>query len=146
MVSASLLIRLERAWLLTAISVAGMVISPVLSIVLVPRFAERFGAGGAGMGAAWALTLTECIIAGVMTWQLRSRAFDRRSLMLIGKTLALGVAVALMDLALRGLGPWRLIIDVVVYAGVGLLIGAIDLVVLRRLVSSVRSRQAAVAA
>lgn len=145
MVSASLLIRLERAWLLTAISVAGMVISPVLSIVLVPRFAERFGAGGAGMGAAWALTLTECFIAGVMTWQLRSRAFDRRSLMLIGKTLALGLAVAMMDLALRGLGPWRLLIDVVVYAGVGLLIGAIDLVVLRRLVSSVRSRQAAVA-
>ncbi|MCC6241518.1 MAG: flippase [Gemmatimonadaceae bacterium] len=146
MVSASLLVRLERAWMLTSISLAGMVISPMLSLLLVPRFAARFGAGGAGMGAAWALTLTECFIAGSMTWQLRSRAFDRRSVALIGKTLALGLSVAIMDMAIRPLGVWRLPLDAIAYVGVGLLIGVIDVAMLRRVARTVRSRPPEVAA
>ena len=146
MVSASLLVRLDRAWTVTNISLAGMVLSPTLNFLLVPRFAQRFGEGGAGMGAAWALTLTECFTAGVMTWQLGSRAFDKRSLLLIGKTLLLGLAVALMDMALRPLGAWRLPIDAVAYVGVGVAIGVIDVPALWEIARGVLSRRSAAVA
>jgi O-antigen/teichoic acid export membrane protein len=140
MVSASLLVRLDRAWTVTTISLLGMMLSPTLNLLLVPRFAVRFGAGGAGMGAAVALTLTECFTAGMMTWQLRSRAFDRASLLLIAKTLALALGVGALDLALRPLGAWRLPIDVAAYLVAGVAFGLISIRALRDLARAVMTR------
>jgi O-antigen/teichoic acid export membrane protein len=126
MVSASLLVRLERAWTVTIISLLGMIVSPSLNFVLVPRFAALYGVGGAGMGAAWALTLTELFTAGTMTWQLGSRAFDRQSVSLIGKTMLLALGVAAADLVMRRFGYWRIPIDVALYLGIGTLWKIID--------------------
>jgi O-antigen/teichoic acid export membrane protein len=126
MVSASLLVRLERAWTVTVVSLLGMIVSPTLNFLFVPRFAAAYGVGGAGMGSAWALTLTELFTAGAMTWQLGSRAFDRQSVLLIGKTMVLALGVAAVDVALRGLGFWRLPIDVALYLGIGMLWKIID--------------------
>jgi O-antigen/teichoic acid export membrane protein len=142
MVSASLLVRLDRAWTVTWISLGGMLISPTLNTLFVPRFAAHFGAGGAGLGAASALTLTECFTAGAMTWALRSRAFDRASLTLIGKTLALAIAVMVLDHVMRPLGFWRLPIDGAAYLAAGMAIGAIDVPVLLDLARGALSRRA----
>lgn len=142
MVSASLLVRLDRAWTVTAISLLGMVLSPTLNMLLVPRLALRYGAGGAGMGAAVSLTLTECFTAGMMTWTLGSRAFDRSTLLLITKTLALAVGVGALDLALRPLGAWRLPIDVMAYLAAGVAFGLINVRALITLAKTVMARGA----
>lgn len=126
MVSASLLVRLDRAWAVTGISLAGMAISPALNFLLVPRFALHYGAGGAGMGAATALTLTECFTAGTMTWVLGSRAFNRQTAKLIAQTMVLAMLVVVMDWLMRPLGVWRLPIDVAMYVGLGIRFNLID--------------------
>jgi O-antigen/teichoic acid export membrane protein len=143
MVSASLLVRLNRAWTVTIISLGGMLLSPTLNLLFVPRFGALFGIGGAGMGAATALTLTECFTAGAMTWALGSRAFDARSLRLIGMTLALALAVAALDIAIRPLGIWRLPIDVAAYVAAGIALRLIDVPTMLEMVRGVLSRRAA---
>ncbi len=129
MVSASLLVRLERGWAVTWVSMSGMVIAPTLNLALVPVFYERFGAGGAGMGAATALTLTELVTASAMSWLLRAQAFDRRTAVVMGKTFAVGLAVIALDQAMRhrGFGGWRLLLDGALYLGGVVAWGALDL-------------------
>jgi hypothetical protein len=129
MVSASLLVRLERGWAVTWVSMSGMVIAPALNLALVPVFYERFGAGGAGMGAATALTLTELVTASAMSWLLRAQAFDRRTAVVMGKTFAVGLAVIALDQAMRhrGFGGWRLLLDGTLYLGGVVAWGALDL-------------------
>ena len=127
-VSATLLVRMDRGWQVTWVSVSGMVLAPALNLFLVPRCFAYFGQGGAGIGAATSLTLTELYTTGVMTWMLGMQAFDKRSIMALAKTFAIGLAVALMDIQLRhtGLGAWRLVVDGLVYLVAVVATGALD--------------------
>lgn len=143
MVSASLLVRLDRAWSVTWISIGGMIISPSLNTLFIPRFGAHFGVGGAGLGSATALTLTECFTAGAMTWALRSRAFDRPRLVLVLKTMALALGIIALDHLLRPLGVWRLPIDAALYLGTGVALRIIDVPTLLELVRGALSRRRA---
>ena len=128
-VTATLLVRMGRGWAVTWTSVAGMCLAPALNLFLVPRCFERFGAGGAGIGAAISLTLTELFTTGVMTYLLGMHAFDRRSMVALLKTLVCGVIVIAADQAMRigGLGAVRLLVDAALYLTLVTVSGALDI-------------------
>lgn len=128
-VTATLLVRMGRGWAVTWTSVAGMLLAPALNLYLVPRCFERFGPGGAGIGAAIALTVTELFTTGTMTYLLGTHAFDRRSVVSLAKTLVCGVLVIAADQAMvhAGLGAVRHLADALLYVILVTVSGALDL-------------------
>lgn len=135
-VCGSLLIRMGRGWVATWISVAGMVIAPLLNLLLVPKFMAYFGPGGAGMGAATCLSLTELFAASAMMYSLGLEIVDRRTITVLSKTLVVGLGVIAMDHFLIPIGAWRLPIDGLAYVGVAILVGAIDVKGLKAIVQN----------
>lgn len=125
-VCGSLLVRMGRGWVATGISVAGMVLAPVLNLLIVPRFQAHFGAGGAGMGAAACLSLTELFAAGAMMYALGLDIVDRRTISVVTRTILVSIGVIGLDLLLMPIGAWRLPVDALAYVGGGVLLGAID--------------------
>lgn len=136
-VSASVLVRLERSWMVTIISVSGMIVTPILDLYLVPRCQAAFGPGGAGIGASIVQIATELYITVWMTALLGRRAFDRRSILVVARTLGVCAVVVAVDRLLAGSTPggWRLLADGVLYFGLAVWSGALDL---RALVALVR--------
>lgn len=117
MVAASVLIRLERGWAVTAISLAGLVVNATLNWLLIPAAWHALGRGGAGVGAAWALVVTETFVTVLMMILLGRRAFDRRSATTLAKTALACLAVVAADHLLAHVGPVRVAIDALLYAG-----------------------------
>jgi O-antigen/teichoic acid export membrane protein len=150
MVSGTILVRLERAWAMTWVTVAGMVLSPALNLVLVPAGLRLLGRGGAGVGAGAALVLTETFTAGVFLWLVGRRGVDRRLAVALGKMIAVCAAVAAADALLAPLGIWRLAVDALLYAAGVLATGAVHagdaLGLVRGLVASRRRAPAAAGA
>jgi O-antigen/teichoic acid export membrane protein len=145
-VSASILVRLERGWAVTFISISGMVVTPILDLLLIPRCVAAFGRGGGGIGAATALMITEIYTTVLLTWLLGDRAFDRRSVVVLYKTLAICGVVVLLNYALGPLGGWRLLADGGVYIFLVVAWKAADLRALKLLVAAaVRSKTAPLA-
>lgn len=149
MVCGSLLVRMGRGWVATGISVAGMLIAPVLNLLLVPQFQQRFGPGGAGMGAATCLSLTELFAAGAMMYALGREIVDRRTVAVLLKTVLVCLAVIALDWMLLPMGAWRLLADGAVYVGAAVLIGAVDvkglMTIARNVLAERRGQQADVA-
>jgi O-antigen/teichoic acid export membrane protein len=140
-VSASILVRLERGWAVTFISISGMVVTPLLDLLLIPRFVAAFGRGGGGIGAATALMITEIYTTVILTWLLGDRAFDRRSVVVLYKTLAICGVVVLLNYVLSPLRGWRLLVDGAVYIFLVVAWKAADLRALRLLIAAaVRSK------
>jgi O-antigen/teichoic acid export membrane protein len=125
MVSASLLVSFGRGWAVTGVGIVGTLVAPALSMTLVPIFAARFGDGGAGMGAATSLTITETCTALGMAYLVGRNAFDKRTLTVIGKTVLCGAVVACVDLLLPR-APWRLIPEGLLYVVLVVATGALD--------------------
>jgi O-antigen/teichoic acid export membrane protein len=125
--SANALILTGRAWTQAFISIAGLALNPFLNWLLLTR-AAQLGDGGAGVGAAWAQVGTELGVTAAMTALVGRRAFDRRSVVMIVKTLVVcGVVIAIDLLALQGLhGLVRLAVDGVLYLLGVLLTRALD--------------------
>jgi O-antigen/teichoic acid export membrane protein len=138
-VSATLLVRLERAWALTWITVTGMIVSPALNLLLIPEGLRMFGRGGAGIGAAITLVITELATTIAMTWLLRGRVFDRRSVTMITKTLIVSVLVIVLDLLIARVGLWRLAIEAMTYLAVVIWWGALDVRGMWAIVRQVRA-------
>ncbi|HEX4620543.1 MAG TPA: flippase [Myxococcaceae bacterium] len=114
-VSATTLIRLGRPWMMTCISLGGLVVTPVLDYLLIPRASQAFGPAGGGLGCAMAIVVTEtCVIIAQMSL-IGRRAFDRRSLSMIAKTLAACAVVLVVDHWLGAWGWGRLLIDAALY-------------------------------
>jgi O-antigen/teichoic acid export membrane protein len=110
-VSASILVRLERGWAVTFISISGMIVTPILDFLLIPRCLAAFGRGGGGIGAATALLITEIYTTFLLTWLLGDRAFDRRSVVVLYKTVAICGIVVLLNHVLGSFRGWRLVAD-----------------------------------
>ena len=127
-VTATLLIRLDRGWAVTWVSVSGMFLAPALNLWLVPLCFAKLGQGGAGIGAALSLTGTELFTTGVMCYLLGRHAFDRRLVVALLKTFVIGAIVVVGDLTMKNLdlGFWRLVIDAVFYISAVTLTGALD--------------------
>ena len=126
MVSASVLVRLDRGWAVSWVSVSGMFISPVLNLWLVPHGLRALGPGGAGVGAGTALVLTELYTAGTMAWLIGHRGIDRRLVVVLAKTVGVCVAVLVADHLLTPVGSWRLAADAALYAFGVLTTGAVN--------------------
>jgi O-antigen/teichoic acid export membrane protein len=115
MVTSTCLIRLERAWAVTAVSFAGLLVNPVLNLILISKVWRSVGPGGGGAGAAIALIGTETLVTTALLLLLGKRAFDRASVTTLTKTAGAAVLTLLAHLAMSGLGPLRLVVDLVLY-------------------------------
>jgi O-antigen/teichoic acid export membrane protein len=133
MMGAITLVLLERAWTVAIVSFAGLAVNLTLNVALVPWALRSLGPGGAGVGAATALLLSEIGVTIALTTSIGKAAFDRALLAFLAKV-ALGyVAVIALDRALRPLGPARLAIDAAAYAALLVGSGAVKLAELGRL-------------
>lgn len=135
MVASTALIRLERGWAVTAISLSGLGANALLNFFLIPACWEAFGRGGAGIGAASTLVTTEAAVTALMLIFLGGRAFDRRSVMTLGKTALACLVVIAAHHLMAGLGPARIAADALLYVG---LVVAFKAVRIREAVDVVR--------
>lgn len=126
-VSATCLINLRRAWTMTTISLVGLAINPLLNWFLIRGALRWVGSTGGGAACALADVGTEVAVTGVMMYLVGRRAFDRRSLTMVGKTLAVCAGVILVDHWTLSFGPVRLVLDAVVYTAGVLATGAVRL-------------------
>jgi O-antigen/teichoic acid export membrane protein len=126
-VGATMLVRLGRGWTVTWICIIGMFVTPALNIWLIPVFGRHFGPGGAGIAAGTALMVTELLTTVIMTYLLGGMAFDRRSAIVVVKTLLVCAAVGLLDWFLRPMRWGRLGIDAGVYIVLVLAVGAVNI-------------------
>ena len=125
MVASTALIRLERGWAVTAISLSGLGANAMLNWFLIPASWDAFGRGGAGVGAAWALVATEAAVTTLMLILLGSRAFDRRSVTTLTKTALACVVVLAVHHSMASLGPARIAADALIYVGLVVALGAV---------------------
>jgi O-antigen/teichoic acid export membrane protein len=125
--SANSLIINERAWSQALVSLSGLVVNPFFNWLLIERCLLAFGEGGAGVGAAVAQVGTEVVVTVLMVALMGVRAFDRRSLSMLGRTLAVSLAVWLLDRSVQGLlhPAVRLGLDGVVYTALVFATGAL---------------------
>jgi O-antigen/teichoic acid export membrane protein len=137
------LIQLGRAWQLTVMSLIGLASMPVLVFAAVP-LVRGIGPGGAGAGLALGVTGMEVVITALFLRAVGRRAYDRRSLMAIGKSLIASAVAIVVDRLLVGIGAWRLIPDMLAYVIVALALGAVHISevvgVVRMVVSSRRKK------
>lgn len=139
MVSATVLIRLERPWALSVVTMSGMVLSPALNLVFIRYGMRSYGQGGAGIGAAAALVLTELYAAGLLAWLVGRHGVDGRLGRVVARTAAVCAVVLVVDWLCAGLGVWRLALDAVLYA-VGVVVsGAVNV---RELIALARGMMA----
>jgi O-antigen/teichoic acid export membrane protein len=121
---ASALIILGRSWTLTFTSLIGLASLPVFIWLLVPLTA-RLGPGGAGTGAALGQIAMETLTVTLFLGSVGRRAFDRRSLVAIGKSLAVCAMVVGMHPLLEPLGHARIAVEAAAYACLAVAVGAI---------------------
>jgi len=133
---------LDRSWTITVISIAGLVLLPILIVIAVPLFAP-IGPGGAGMGVALALSTRELVIMLVFLAFLRSKALDRRGIMSTIKSLAICVAVGTADhfLARVTIPPLRLAADAALYGVLALVLGVLSPGDLKAVLKMVKDRK-----
>ncbi len=121
------LVQLERVWTVTRISLIGLFLNPTLNYFAIPWFANTFGDGGAGAGAAAASLVTEIWASAAMLMALGSAAVDRRIASALARV-ALITAVTLgCHLLLTRLGLWSVVVEVPVFVASGTLLGVIPL-------------------
>lgn len=105
---------LDRSWTITIVSIAGLVLLPVFIWVAVPLTRE-LGPGGAGMGAAVAMSARELVILGVFIACLGGDALDGRARSSTVKSLvACGIVIGAHQAMARA-GDWRLVADGLLY-------------------------------
>jgi O-antigen/teichoic acid export membrane protein len=119
------LIMLERAWTLTLISIASLVVNVVLYVLLIRRSMTLFGDGGGGAGCALAALGTHVFAAVAMIAVVGREAFDRPMIRMVAKSLAACLLVVVVDHLTASLGWARMVVDVVVYLAVVVATGAL---------------------
>ena len=112
---------LKRSWTISIVSIGGLVALPILILAFVP-LTRGLGPGGAGMGAALAVSVRELGVLLIFLYYLGRKATDRRSIASIAATLAIAAAVFAMHRFLLGSAhPLVLLaIDGVVFLVLGL--------------------------
>lgn len=144
MLSANALILTGRAWAQAFISIGGLIANPLFNWLFIGPSMRWFGVGGAGIGAAISQLGTEVVVTVAMTTLVGRRAFDRRSLGVIAKTLLVCVLVSTLDFWLleRVHPALRLSADAAVYVLLVLGSGAVKVRELLAFVRSARAQQA----
>jgi O-antigen/teichoic acid export membrane protein len=125
MMLAQNLIILRRGWSVTVISIAAVFVTSGLMLVFVPLGRHFVGEGGECAGAAASIIGSEmCVVVGMLS-RFRSFPLDRRNILVLVKSVGLGAVVLVLDPHLRRLGPSRVIVDAMLYAGAAFAIGIV---------------------
>ncbi len=119
------LLMLDRAWTLTGISMAGLGINLGLNLLFVRHSIALFGAGGGGAGCALAMLGTEIFVTSAMATVVGREAFDRRTLLMLAKSLLACTVVLGIDRLLQPMAWGRLATDAAVYMAIVLGTGAL---------------------
>ncbi len=119
------LLMLDRAWTLTVISIFGLVVNVTLNLLIVRHSVEMFGPGGGGAGCALAMLGTEIFVSTCMIAVVGREAFDRRALVMVGKSLVACAVVVGLDRLARPLGWARLVLDAATYLTLVISTGAL---------------------
>jgi O-antigen/teichoic acid export membrane protein len=143
-VVASLQVNMQgRIWTLVKVSVAGLLVNPVTNLLLIAPLSLRLGPGGAGVAAAIAALATELTVAGLMLWALGRAALDGRTLAVFAKTVGLCAVVVALHAVLPNPGLWWVPVEVAVYVGLGVVVGAFPLARMAALVKDALARRRA---
>ncbi len=126
MLAATMLIRLGRGWTVTRVSIAALLLNASLTVCLIPMFRAHLAPGGAGVGAATALIVTEATVATALLMSIGARAFDRRNLEVISRTALVCLVVCAADAWFGREGIERLALDLALYVGLVVAVGAVD--------------------
>ena len=137
---------LDRSWTITIVSIGGMILLPIFIFIGV-KMLTPLGEGGAGMGAAIALSARELVIVLVFLAVLRTKALDRRGFMSTAKSLLICVVIAVVDhyLAKIAIAPVRLALDASFYAALALVLRVIAPSDLKAVLKMVKDRKKAAA-
>jgi O-antigen/teichoic acid export membrane protein len=105
---------MKRSWTISAVSIAGTAILPVLILISAP-LTRGTGDGKMGMGVAMALSAREAILAMVYLVIVGKRAVDARAMSAIVKSLGICGVVVAAHIAMASLGDVRLLLDALLY-------------------------------
>lgn len=119
------LVMLERAWVLTWISVGGLVVNAGLNLIFVRYSVALLGEGGGGTGCAAAMLGTEIFVSACMAVAIGRGAFDRRGMSTVLRSLLVYAVVVVVHVLLRPIGPVRLAIDAALYVALAVIVGAL---------------------
>ncbi|MCL2449261.1 MAG: oligosaccharide flippase family protein [Polyangiaceae bacterium] len=125
MMLAMALIISGRGWSVTVLSIGAVLLTSALMFIFVPLGRRVFGEGGECAGAAMSVIASEVFTLGAMLTRFPQFPLDGRDLRVLGKSVALGMAILAMDHGLRPIGPARLVVDAFVYAGAALATGVV---------------------
>jgi O-antigen/teichoic acid export membrane protein len=114
-----------RGWSVTIISIGSVLITSVLMFLFVPLGRHLIGEGGESAGAAASVIASEACVLLAMLSRFADSPLDARNIRVFSKSVALGLAVLVLDRRLRWIGPARLAVDAALYACVGLAIGVV---------------------
>jgi O-antigen/teichoic acid export membrane protein len=121
------LIIMRRGWSVTVLSISAVFITAGLMLVFVPLGRRIWTEGGECAGAALSVITSEACVLLAMLTRFKEFPLDARDLRVLGKSVGLGLVILAIDRTLRGLGPARLAIDAVLYAGLALAIGVVHI-------------------
>jgi O-antigen/teichoic acid export membrane protein len=114
-----------RGWTLTTVAVVGVSVNALAGWFLVPLFGAWFGPGGAGSGMALAGVVKEVVVVGCFLAALGVGTIDRQCWSIIARTALAAAATTALHVVLAPLGHWRLLADVLAYAMLAFLFGAV---------------------
>ena len=121
------LVGLDRVWEVVRISLAGMVVNPIINLFLITWGERTLGPGGAGAGAAIASVATEVM---VFIFLLRAVGGAGHGSGLVRTWFKLGLAVVgivALHWSLDGVGLWRIPLEVMAYGVLGVVLGLIPI-------------------
>lgn len=137
---------LGRGWRLTAVSIVGLLLNPLVGFLLIPVGERLLGRGGAGAGAALGVVAMDVFVTLALLRDLGPAALDRRTLRVTAGALLACLLVIGLHVSLAPWGAWRLLADVPAYLLLASLFGALPVRRLAVLVGDVmRQRRAAAA-
>ena len=135
------LIQLDRIWTMTKVSLAALIINPLLNAPLI-HWGASLGPGWGGAMSAVASICTEGANA-VITFSILGRAaVDAKLWRVVGMTALVCGSVTAVHYVALPLGLWRIVPETLTYCALALATGAVPLTDLRRfLQNAVRSRR-----
>ena len=137
------LITMRRGWSVTIISISAVFVTASMMLVFVPLGRRLLGEGGECAGAATSVIGSEACVLIAMVTRFKSFPLDRRNVIVITKSVVLGLLVLFLDRQLRGLGPARLAVDALVYTGSAFALQIVRVQDLRLVMGLLRHRGAA---
>ncbi len=125
-VASLLLIRLERGWTVTLVSLGVLGLNLALNWLGIPWGARHLGPGGAGVASAGAWLVSEAFNVVALLALLGAHALDRRSGVVIAKTAAVCLITVAAHALLEPLGLARLPACAAIYVALILGSGAVS--------------------